>query len=191
MKNILYIIPVILLSACTGNHILFQNGTSEYSIVIDRDAPLSEQYAACELQNWLREAGGVSLPIVGSDEGEPGKRLVVGYNSIVQNLVPEAQLQSPSDDSFTWCSKGGDLLFWGGSERGTLYSVYDFLEDELGIRWYSEDVTVVPEKKKWSFSKLYHQETPALLVRDNCMLAPRTKAVYSARLRNNFTRLPG
>ena len=71
MKNILYIIPVILLSACTGNHILFQDGTSEYSIVIDRDAPLSEQYAASELQNCLREAGGVSLPIVGSDEGEP------------------------------------------------------------------------------------------------------------------------
>ena len=75
MRKILYIIPVILLSACTGKHILFQNGNSEYSIVIDKDAPASEQYAACELQSWLREVGGVSLPIVGTDEGEQGKRL--------------------------------------------------------------------------------------------------------------------
>ena len=191
MRNILYFIPVILLSACTGKHVLFENGASDYSIVIDKAAPASEQYAAEELQNWLREVGGVSLPIVGPDEGEQGKRLVVGYNSIVEDLVPKAQIQSPSDDSFTWCSKKGDILFWGGSERGTLYSVYDFLEDQLGIRWYSEDVTVVPEVEKWSFSKLYNHEAPALLVRDNCMLAPRTNAVYSARQRNNFTRLPG
>lgn len=191
MRNILYFIPVILLSACTGKHVLFENGASDYSIVIDKEAPASEQYAAEELQNWLREVGGVSLPIVGPDEGEQGKRLVVGYNSIVEDLVPKAQIQSPSDDSFTWCSKKGDILFWGGSERGTLYSVYDFLEDQLGIRWYSEDVTVVPEVEKWSFSTLYNHEAPALLVRDNCMLAPRTNAVYSARQRNNFTRLPG
>ena len=191
MRNILYFIPVILLSACTGKHVLFENGASDYSIVIDKEAPASEQYAAEELQNWLREVGGVSLPIVGPDEGEQGKRLVVGYNSIVEDLVPKAQIQSPSDDSFTWCSKKGDILFWGGSERGTLYSVYDFLEDQLGIRWYSEDVTVVPEVEKWSFSKLYNHEAPALLVRDNCMLAPRTNTVFSARLRNNFTRLPG
>ena len=191
MRKILYIIPVILLSACTGKHILFQNGNSEYSIVIDKDAPASEQYAACELQSWLREVGGVSLPIVGPDDGEQGKRLVVGYNSIVQEAFPDAEKQSASDDSFTWRSKEGDILFWGGSERGTLYSVYDFLEDQLGIRWYSEDVTVAPKAKKWSFSELCHHEVPALVVRDNCMLAPRTNPVFSARLRNNFTRLPG
>ena len=185
MRKILYIIPVILLSACTGKHVLFQNGNSEYSIVIDKDAPASEQYAACELQSWLREVGGVSLPIVGTDEGEQGKRLVVGYNSIVQEAFPEAQQQSASDDSFTWCSREGDILFWGGSERGTLYSVYDFLEDQLGVRWYSEDVTVAPKARKWSFSELCHHEAPALVVRDNCMLAPRTNPVFSARLRNN------
>lgn len=113
IKNILYIISLVVLSSCTDSHMLFQNGTSEYAIVIDRDAPASEQYAASELQAWLKEVGGVSLPIVGLDEGEPGKRLVVGYSSIVKDLVPEARIQSPSDDSFTWCSKGGDILFWG------------------------------------------------------------------------------
>ena len=190
MKKLIYLLPLMLLWACTGKNVLFHNGNSDYTIVIDENAPASEQYAASELQTWLKEVCGVTLPIVGLDGGEEGKRLVVGYNPIVKDLVPMAQPQSPSDDSFTWCSKGGDILFWGGCERGTLYSVYDFLEEELGIRWYSEDATVVPEKKKWSFSKLYNQETPALLVRDNCMLAPRTNPVFSARLRNNFTRLP-
>ena len=87
IKNILYIISLVVLSSCTDSHMLFQNGTSEYAIVIDRDAPASEQYAASELQGWLKEVGGVSLPIVGLDEGEPGKRRVVGYISIVQELV--------------------------------------------------------------------------------------------------------
>ncbi len=182
---------IFLLSSCSGKHVIFNGGVSEYTIVIAEDAPDSEQYAAQELQAWLNEVSGVSLPIVDIDEGETGKRLVVGYNAIVQELAPDSQQQSLSDDSFTWCSKGGDLLFWGGSERGTLYSVYDFLEEELGIRWYSEDMTVVPKQERWAFGKLYNHEVPALLVRDNCMLAPRSNPVFSARLRNNFTRLPG
>ena len=192
MNKILAIFSLIfLLASCAGKYTLFNNGTSDYSIVISQDASESEQYAAQELQTWLKEVSGVTLPIAGLDGGEPGKRLVVGYNPIVKELVPEARQQSSSDDSFTWCNRGGDVLFWGGSERGTLYSVYDFLEDQLGIRWYSEDATVAPKADRYSFSKLYNQETPALLVRDNCMLAPRTNPVYSARLRNNFTRLPG
>lgn len=188
-KLTIFLSILLLLPSC--NHVLFESGQSEYSIVIDSEAPASEQYAASELQAWLKKVSGVDIPVTDLDQGKPGKRLIVGYSHLVEELVKDARKQAPSDDSFTWCSKGGDILLWGGSERGTLYSVYDFLEDQLGCRWYTAEVSVAPEQDSWSFRTLYNHEEPGIVVRDNCMRLPRSNPVFSARMRNNVVKLPG
>ncbi len=181
---------VTLMSSCSS-HVLFKDGRSDYSIVIAPDAPESEQYAATELRDWLKEVSGAELPITGLDGGTQGKRLVVGFNPIVEGLVPGTDKPGDRDDSFTWENHGGDILFWGGSKRGTLYSVYSFLEEELGCRWYSSKVSVAPKKSSWKFSKLSNHEEPGIIIRDNCVLDVRSNPAFSARVRNNFIKLPG
>ena len=37
----------------------------------------------------------------------------------------------------------------GRPSRGVLYAVYQFLEDWMGVRWYSPELEVVPEKSCW------------------------------------------
>ena len=180
---------VTLLSSC--GHVLFKDGKSDYSIVVAANAPESEQYAATELRDWIKEVSGVELPITGLSGGVQGKRLVVGYNPVVEELVPGSQRPGDRDDSFTWENRGGDILFWGGSKRGTLYSVYSFLEDELGCRWYSSKVSVAPKRDSWKFRKLYNHEEPGIIIRDNCVLDVRSNPTFSARMRNNFVKLPG
>lgn len=143
--NLLLGTTVLLLSSC--GHILFKDGKSDYSIVVASDAPESEQYAATELRDWIKEVSGAELLITGISGGVKGKRLVVGYNPIIEELVPGTERPGDREDSFTWKNRGGDILFWGGSKRGTLYSVYSFLEDELDCRWYSSKVSVAPKKK--------------------------------------------
>lgn len=182
---------LVFLCGCTGRHVLFDREMSNYTIVVDADAPASEQYAAAELQHWLGEVCGAEIPIGTLTDGTTGRRLIVGFNPLVEALVPEASRPDDRDDAFTWCSKGGDILFWGGAKRGTLYSVYSFLEQELGCRWYAKDVSVAPKRATWRFGKLYHHEAPGIRIRDNCYLDVRTIPAYSARLRNNFVRLPG
>lgn len=177
---------LLLITACGSRYTLFDGGQSEYRIVVDAAAPETEQYAACELQYWISEVSGVEIPIVGLEEGAPGKRLVVGFNSLLAGEErPDAR-----NDAFTWRSQGGDIFFWGGSKRGTLYAVYSFLEEELGCRWYSSAVSVAPKRDKWRFGKLDHHEEPGLRIRDNCVLDVRTNPVFSARMRNNFIRVP-
>ena len=178
-----------ILAGCQ-QHTLFKNGSSDYSIVIAPEAPESEQYAAVELQNWIEQVSGVKLPIKDLKDGQKGKRLIVGFNPMTEELIPSAQKPADRDDSFTWCNKEGDILLWGGSKRGTLYSVYSFLEKELGCRWYSSKVSVAPKRDAWHFSKLYNHEEPSLMIRDNCVLDVRTQPVFSARMRNNFVKLP-
>jgi len=188
-----------LLTSCTKRYVLFSHGRSSYVIVVDADAPASERYAAQELRDWLREVSGAELPIVASiDSGCPDHRLIVGYNELTARLVPVAERPDDRDDSFTWQNVGGDILFWGGAKRGTLYAVYSFLEEEMGCRWYSATVSVAPKRKAWSFhakwkglpSRFYWHETPGIQIRDNCVWDARTIPAFSARLRNNFVRLP-
>ncbi len=175
MRKYFYPLALCLSWACSNT--LFENGTSSYSIVIDADSPETEQYAAAELQYWIKEVSGAELPIAA--EGIPGKRLIVGGGDF-----------EPGDDSFTYRSEGGDILFQGGSRRGTLYAVYSFLEKEFGCRWYSSAVSVAPKMDRYSFRSLYNHEEPGILIRDNCVLDVRTNPVFSARQRNNFIKVP-
>jgi hypothetical protein len=39
------------------------------------------------------------------------------------------------------------LILTGGRPRGTLYAVYRFLEDVLGVRWWSPWETYVPRQR--------------------------------------------
>ena len=189
--RLLFILAVLVSAASCGGRDLFRDGKSEYSIVLAQDASESERYAAAELRHWIKEVSGVELPVTGLEEGEKGKRLIVGYNHLVEDLVPGSVRPEDRDDSFTLKSVGGDILLWGGALRGTLYSVYSFLEEELGCRWYSSKVSVAPKRNSWSFRKLYRHEAPGIIIRDNCVLDVRSNPAFSARMRNNFVRLPG
>lgn len=170
-----FVLP--LLFACAPKHTLFKDGHSSYCIVLDDGASAVERYAAQELQTWIREVGGVDLPI--APEGVPGKRLVLGCED-----------RNGRDDAFSYSNDGGDIVFRGKGPRGTLYAVYSFLEEELGCRWYSSEVSVAPKRAVWSFRKLFREETPGIVLRDNCVLDVRVNPVFSARMRNNFVRIP-
>lgn len=144
---------VVLLASCQGGHTLFKNGASEYSIVIPEDAPSSVKFAAKELKDGIEAVSGASLPIVERDAR--GKRINVG--------IPVYGLDDA--EAFAWKSDGDDLSLWGGSDRGTLYAVYDFLEENLGCRWYTSKISVKPHKDKWTFRTLDKRDSPQIRVR--------------------------
>jgi len=41
---------------------------------------------------------------------------------------------------------GNDLLLTGGRPRGTMYAVYEFLEDHVGCHWLDRKTDVIPAK---------------------------------------------
>ena len=185
-----FLIAIIFL--CTScQNVLFDKESSEYSIVVDPAAGESVQMAATELQAWIQEVSGATLPIVGLNEGVVGKRLIVGSNNVSAQLLPDMQTPAESDDGVNWCSVGGDILLWGGAKRGTLYSVYSFLEEELGCRWYTSKVSVAPKRDRYAFSKLDHHETPSLQGRNTFYYDVLMNPLFSGRIRNNSEPLVG
>lgn len=153
-----------LAACCKGRYTLFDNGGSDYSIVVADDASESEKWAAEELQKYLAEAGGATLPIV--SEAPAGPKIVIGHNAILEAALPDVPEQDYADESFTYRSEGADIYIYGGAHRGTMYGVFTFLERELGVRWYTDEFTLVPRRSRWSFDSLRDSEAPGIAVRE-------------------------
>lgn len=172
-----------ILSCYSQNHILFNNGKSAYSIVIDPNSSECVHYAAEELKHWLNEISGGSSIKISENLNTKGKRIILGYNSLTAKVAkgkPDGQ-----NDSFTYSSDGSDIYLWGDTDRGTLYSVYSLLEKEFGCRWYNSRISVIPKKNKWSFSKLYNREVPALRMRTLYYYDVIAHPDFAAKMRNN------
>lgn len=151
------------------NHELFSEGKSDYSIVVGSEASESERWAAKELQHWLREIGGVELPIRMDTEPQETKEIVIGYNRHSHALLVKENIREPEmdDESFTYRSIGSSVAIWGGKTRGSMYGVFSFLENELGCRWYTPAVSVIPKRDSYRFHYLYHTEAPGIQVRND------------------------
>ncbi len=99
---------------------LVDNGMTKYKISIPDDASASEEYAANELQTYIKKSSGVTMPVL--------------KQSQVSNSTPVIQLKFDKDYKIEEWSiefNGDNLVIAGGRTRGVLYGVYDFLEKIL------------------------------------------------------------
>lgn len=139
---------------------------STYRIELAPDASESEKWAATELQHWLYEISGEYVALMGADKTYTGGKIVLGYNDIVKAKTG-APAPADGDESYHYFSKDGNVYIYGGKQRGTMYGVLSFLENEFGCRWYTPQVTLIPKKPKLVFGEYDHKEAPGIQVRNN------------------------
>ena len=162
---------------------IVSGGKSDYRIAIDAGASESENWAAKELQHWLKEIAGVEIPVQDITQQHNGPQIIIGYNEIVKQKSG-ATAPALLDESFRYVSSGSDLLIFGGKQRGTMYGVMAFLENELGCRWYTPSVSVIPKKEEIILGTLDHSEAPGIRVR-NDFYFEAFDSLWSARNRMN------
>jgi len=123
---------------------LIENGGSHYSIVRGANASPSEVTAANELQSYLAQISGVTLT-VRTDAAFPSpNEIIVGKTNREGSNTYKIDRTALGDEGFRLLVSGQKLVIAGGELRGTLYGVYTFLEEQLGCRWFTEDVTTIP-----------------------------------------------
>jgi len=163
---------------------LFKNGKSDYQIVISTEASTSEQTAAKELQKYIEQMSGVQLPIT-YDVKPLGRNILVGYSEQVAALT-KAEKPEKDDESFTYKTVGHNLVIWGGSQRGTMYGVYTFLEKELGIHWLTPKCTLIPKYDRWKLPRLNHHEEPFVKYRYSNYFVAKDAPDWSAHTKENM-----
>ncbi|MEE4116774.1 MAG: DUF4838 domain-containing protein [Marinilabiliaceae bacterium] len=152
------IAAVLFLSSCGGDISLVRNSNSSYEILIANDPDSMIIHAAEELQKYLEIISGVNIPLVTINSENPGRA------KILLGAYPEGD--SYSRHNIFYRVEGGNLLIGGGSPLSSLYSVYTFLENQLGCKFLAPDTEIIPLKRAIKLEKdLAYNYTPAIETR--------------------------
>lgn len=156
---------------------IVENGETDYVIVTEENPDECILTAVDELQTYVEKISGVKLEYIGTREPlESQKEIVLGKISD----------EKVTDDGFMIISDCEDLCIYGGSSRGTLYGVYTFLEEYLGVRWFTPTLEVVPENNSIIIDgNILRIVNPSFSVRRNDTQG--TNDAYRARTKMNVS----
>ena len=166
----LYLVVAALLShsyAASGQELVIaENGRSAFNIVRSDGASPSTKYAAAELQKFLKQITGVELPIVSDREPLRAHEVIVGDNAHLRQLGIQVDFEKLGPEGFVIRTVGPHLVIAGGALRGTMYGVYTFLENYLGCRWYSSQVSRIPRQTELTLGPIDDTQMPVLEYRE-------------------------
>lgn len=154
-----------LFTACNKNEItVTKNGKPVSRIVIPSNPTEVEEHSSVVLQDFLKQITGADFEIV--SDNTPAKRNDINLGSVNRSEIGEIDFAELEEDGFMILTKNGRLTIGGGSEKGTLYGVYHFLEKYLGCRKYSSKVSVIPSQFNISVSNINDKEIPVFKFRE-------------------------
>ncbi|MHC4181474.1 MAG: DUF4838 domain-containing protein, partial [Planctomycetota bacterium] len=156
-----------------------------WDIVVDEDAVPGEAYAAEEFQRHVATATGRTLPIV-TGTGRPDRHVYIGPGKLMHGSKPGFAIDDFGPEDLRIVIRDGNIVIAGGRPRGTLYGVYTFLEDYLGVRFLTADHTYVPPVGQWRLvgpvDRFYH---PPLEMRWSYYGEINRNPTFAARSRVN------
>jgi hypothetical protein len=133
---------------------------ADFSIVTPEKTSVQEKLAAAELSLHLQKATGEKVITCTERDRATGKKIYLGHTRFAnQNKIDLKQFE-PEEWLIKTC--GDSLLITGGSLRGVLYGVMEFLDQELGILFLDETFTYIPNRKNYQWGKeLFLRGKPA------------------------------
>ncbi len=171
---------------------------SDYLIVTPDEALPAERTAAIELKAYLGRVTGAEFAIAKETEiagpaSQYPLQLFVGPTKAFAEAFPEVDLASLGHDGIVIKTKDDRLFLAGGRPRGTLYAVYTFLEEVVGVRWWGSrpDEETVPSIPALEIPPLDLVYVPTLQYRE-AFYRGAFDGVYAARSKCNghFERIP-
>jgi hypothetical protein len=144
--------------------ILAENGRTTYQIVTPA-SPMAEESTAAEwLATALKQVCGTDFAIRGEDQADLAtKSIFVGDTKAARQAGLRTTELMPEE----WRIKsvGPSLILTGGRPRGTIYSVIEFLESEVGVLMLDPFTQVIPSRPSLTISNLDRKGRPAFPVR--------------------------
>lgn len=113
-------------------------------IVLPADSIPAEKYAAEEFQRFFAEASGKQLPIQATAEATTRGRILIGQAAAATARSCRFKPAKHGPEDLRLVVSPREIVVAGGRPRGTLYGVYTFLEDYLGVRFLAPEHTHVP-----------------------------------------------
>ena len=164
---------------------LLQQGQSKYQIIIDQNASPSETHAAEELRLHIQACTGVDLPISHDLPTQDAPAIIIGLGKATQQL---GITQTPDDLPNQACiikTIPPHIVIAGTKAAGTLQGAHRFLEDYLGVRWFTPDTTKTPQQNDVPIPAIDKTIQPSFAYRSTSYTWPGQNADFNARLGRN------
>ncbi len=140
-------------------------GKTQYTLVYADQASELEQKALEELSDFLGRVTGADFPAA-AESGVSGdtRGIYVGWTKFAaREGIETATL---GEEEWVIRTAGENLILAGGRPRGTLYAVYEFLEQQVGCHWLARDTEIVPSRPTLEVPKPNVQAKPYIWMRD-------------------------
>lgn len=161
----------------------------DWNIVVAPDAIESEMFAAQEFSELFAKASGIKLPIIRTPKG-PDQHVYIGPGTAMARHPAGFRVDEFGPEDLRIIVRDDTIVIAGGRPRGTLYGVYSFLEDHVGVRFLTADHTYIPPLGRWHrigpVDRFYH---PPLDYRWVGYEANYASPAFSARLKLNAARV--
>ena len=121
---------------------LVKDGATEYTVVIPSNPDTYIDYAKSELVSLFLKATGIELNVLtGADTAHTpsGKYISLGETRLFATSGLSVDKTLLGRDGVRILTKDLSVYITGGSERGVLYGVYDFLKMNFGYEVYAKD----------------------------------------------------
>jgi hypothetical protein len=117
-------------------------------IVVPLASTAIEIKAASELSRYLEMITGVLIPVVSEQTSMHPAGFIIGNSNLIPASENPSSASPPSadPDSYFIRTNGSHVLITGGSHKGVLYGVYEFLERYAGCRFWAPGAESVPKK---------------------------------------------
>ena len=169
--SFLFIILILISCNQSENLILVKNGKSDYSIIVSNSADSVILKAATEFQKYIERISGARLKILTDNFPLTESEILIGRSNRTNDLT--GLRDDMEEDGFVIKTIEDRLFIVGGKEKGTLYGVFSFLEEYLGVRKYSAEFTTVPRRKTISIEPVDMRQDPVFSFRELHMPDPR------------------
>ncbi len=165
---------------------LAQNGKTNYVIALAADAIPAEQTAARELSEYLEKISGAKFAVQPETAIKAGiPQILVGAGMRAKKLLPAQSWNYLGSDGVVIKTSGQNLILAGGRPRGALYAVYSFLEDSLGVRWWTPAESKIPTQGTLRIPVQNISYTPQLRTREAFYSSVQQDPIFATRLKNN------
>jgi len=181
----LVLVVIGCVSPRTGTRGVDAMKMNDWDIVVAKDAAPSERYAAEGFRKFFEQATGIRLAT--TDEAAAGHRHVfIGPGAALQAGRSGFDTVGFGPEDFRIIVRDGGIVIAGGWPRGTIYGVYSFLEDCLGVRFLTPDHTYVPKAVgSLALKPMDKTYSPPLSFRWSYFGEIRENHVFASRMRTN------
>ncbi len=155
------------------------DGASNCVIVVPEDAMQIHRFPAEELQQHLQAVSGADIPLVTENDCPSEIAHVIYVGPCDAAAAAGIDVEAIEPEAIRIVTADGDLFIVGGdrlgpgdrddpyswhNQVGTLYAVYDFLQDQVGVKWLwpGETGTVIPDEPTVSVGEIDVHEVPQI-----------------------------